>query len=533
MRVKHRFSIFITSALAAASLNAQAQKAENNAPQLVVGIVINGLNIDNIELLRDYFGQNGFNRLLNNGLVLTEIDYGSNVDATTAIGIVYTGASPSINGVTGDYFFNRDERRTRKIFFDSSKIGNFTNETLSPAALLTTTISDEIKINNDDLGRVYALSPNANQAILLGGHAATAACWITDDTGKWATTTFYKDLPPAVQTANRIKPLSTALDTKDWRPLLSPDKFSFLPKYQRLYPFRVSFNKSDPNRYKAFKESALVNEEVTNIACDLIKTSSLGKNNQLEMININYTAEPYNYIDDKDNRAQLYDSNIRIDGELDRLFNAIDKSGPGMNNTLVFVVGTPEKPTNLIDESKFRINSGEFSPSRAVSLLNMYLMSLYGNGDYVSGYNDKQFYLNHKTIKDKGLQLDKIRHDGASFLRQMSGVSMAETIDDILDGKNSDSKALPIARNININKSGDIFIAVTPGWTIIDSTNDNYPVQPVQRIGTSTSSAFILSPRVKSQTITTPVDARAIAPTVTRLLRIRSPNGAELPAIRY
>jgi hypothetical protein len=44
-----------------------------------------------------------------------------------------------------------------------------------------------------------------------------------------------------------------------------------------------------------------------------------------------------------------------------------------------------------------------------------------------------------------------------------------------------------------------------------------------------TAPVFILAPVVKAERITTEIDARAIAPTVARILRIRSPNASELP----
>ena len=48
-------------------------------------------------------------------------------------------------------------------------------------------------------------------------------------------------------------------------------------------------------------------------------------------------------------------------------------------------------PTGYFDDMyatdpRFNIPTGEFSSKKAVSLLNMYLMALYGNGSWVNGY---------------------------------------------------------------------------------------------------------------------------------------------------
>ena len=54
---------------------------------------------------------------------------------------------------------------------------------------------------------------------------------------------------------------------------------------------------------------------------------------------------------------------------------------------------------------------------------------------------------------------------------------------------------------------------------------------PVVRWQASTSPVYILSPQIDATEIVERIDARAIAPTVARILRIRSPNAASLPAV--
>ena len=46
-------------------------------PQLVVGIVVEGLEQDYVDLLRESFGQGGFNRLLSRGVVIPALAYGT------------------------------------------------------------------------------------------------------------------------------------------------------------------------------------------------------------------------------------------------------------------------------------------------------------------------------------------------------------------------------------------------------------------------------------------------------------------------
>ena len=65
---------------------------------LVVGIVIDGLREDYLDLLKGYFGENGFKLLMRDGVMLDNVNYGTALDATAATAMIYSGASPSVNG---------------------------------------------------------------------------------------------------------------------------------------------------------------------------------------------------------------------------------------------------------------------------------------------------------------------------------------------------------------------------------------------------------------------------------------------------
>lgn len=509
-----------------------AAQTNSKRPALVIGIVVDGLDLDRIHQLREFFGQNGFNRLLNNGVTINDLDYGSPLDETAATAVIYTGASPAVTGIASSTIYDPAGRRAIAALTDSKTIGNFTDETYSPERLRISTLTDELRIDNGGLGSAHSISPDPQQAIIMAGHAGNTAAWINDKTGKWATTTYYKDVASSINTINRLFPLASRLDTVMWNPSLPQGVYDYLPAYKKIYSFSYTYPRNDINRYEAFKASAAGNAEITAVATDYVKSASMGKGSTVDMLNINYTLQPYAYATDPDARAEQLDMYMRLDGELDRLFKYVDASGPGMDRTLVFVVGTPLISSQRKDDEKFRIPTGEFSPSRALSLLKVNLMSLYGNGEWVTGYHNGQFYLNHELIKERGKDINEFRRETADFLRRLSGVNYAATIEEVVADNGSADSPFPPARNIDIDSAGDVFIAVAPGWCITDNGEPNSKNQRVVRATGNTSSAFILYPKVDARTIDTPVDARVIAPTVARLLRIRSPNGAQLPPLR-
>ena len=509
-------------------------RTPSERPGLVVGITIEGLSEDYLELLRDYFGKEGFRRLTDGGVVIHDLEYGPGADATAATAMLVTGAPPAITGVQSATVFDPVTRRSCALMLDPNTIGNFTTETYSPEVLSVSTLSDELRVAGGGIGRVYSLAPDPQQAILLAGHAGNAAFWINDVNGNWSTTTYYKDVPTSLTQRNFSSPLATRLDTLKWSPVMDAAKYPGIPSYKKAYPFRHVFQRNATDRYRAFKESATANTEVTNVAINFITSMSMGKEQETDMLNIAYTLTPYSWSKDPDSRLETLDAYLRLDADLARLFRTIDTNGPGMPRTMVWVAGIPSPPSGKRDDERFRIPYGQFSPRKAVSLLNMYLMALHGNGDWVGGYRDKQIFLNGDLIKERNLDRAQLRRETADFLTRMSGVVEAWTIDDITSGR-AGSQSEALLRNTALATAGDVRLTVAPGWEIADDAEGRSSTKPrpqVSRLATQTYPAYIIAPGLEAERITVPVDACVLAPTVSRLLRIRSPNGASSAPLR-
>ena len=130
--------------------------------------------------------------------------------------------------------------------------------------------------------------------------------------------------------------------------------------------------------------------------------------------------------------------------------------------------------------------------------------------------------------------MSAVRAEAAQLLAGMTGVDRVHTIDEIIAG-HAGENAEALRRNTVGSVAGDILVVVAPGFEILDDYNDTTPdaahTGMVQCTAAATAPVFIMAPDVAAQTIGTPVDARAIAPTVARILRIRSPNGAAAPAL--
>ena len=513
----------VTSVLVGlATLNVLAQTAPGR-PRLVVGIVVDQMRTDYIEYLRSYFGERGFRKLMTDGVYMRDVDFKvGDLDAASATAMLYTGAYPSQTGVPSSLVYDNAKHALMPALADTKTLGNFTNDSYSPENLRLSTISDELAISGGGVATIYALSANPQQAMIMAGHAGTGAAWINNTNGNWATTTWYKPMPTQISSKNYSSSLGSRIDTIQWKPSIPIERMPGLPKQKTLYPFRHTFPRADRDVYIRFASSPMGNREVTDVAIECLRGMKMGANDQtVDMLNLGYTLAPYKYVKDGDFRAELTDSYLRLDKELARLFDAIDKY-VGAGNAMIWVSSTGYYDDAVIDDKKYRIPGGDFSMKRAKSLLNSYLSARHGNAAYIDAFKDGHIYFDHKVLEDKNLDVSEVVADARSFLTKMSGVADAYTLDDILSPNTPFEETLRLA--MDPKHGGDLIVTFNPGWTVVDDIEYPATSKPVRETPVLTP-AFILGPGVQAERMDQSVDATALAPTVAGILRIRSPNG--------
>ncbi|MDE6488190.1 MAG: hypothetical protein K2L46_02820, partial [Paramuribaculum sp.] len=371
-------------------------------------------------------------------------------------------------------------------------------------------------------GRVFAVAPKSTTALVGAAHAGNGAYWINNMTANWATTAYYKEMPVPIRDRNYLNPLANRLDSMKWTPLLNLSLYPGITASEMRKPFRQTFPRKEVNRVSRFIESPLANTEVTDVASDLITALSLGSGKNTDMITIGYTL-PSN-----GSRAEIIDSYIRLDRDLEHLFHILERACQNSTGPTIMLAGLPSNAGSAPDDKRWNIPSGLYSVKRAVSLLGIHLMSVHGNGDWITGYHDRHFFLNRQLIKDRGLNLQDFRREVADFLGRMAGICNVITIDDILASRAGDNPDA-LKRNTSFTHAGDVIIEICPGWQIIDDGTGR--ASGALRHTAVDIPAFFIAPGLKRLHITESTDARTLAPTLSRLLLIRAPNGASVPAL--
>jgi hypothetical protein len=85
----------------------------------------------------------------------------------------------------------------------------------------------------------------------------------------------------------------------------------------------------------------------------------------------------------------------------------------------------------------------------------------------------------------------------------------------------------------NPHRSGDILIQIAPGWSLTEvNVSSTTNKQNISRESYTTFPLFFMGAGFDPNKIETPVSIDYVAPTVAKVLRIRSPNACGKPALR-
>lgn len=520
----------ITSLVAVFTITSiQAQVPVHETPKLVIGITIDQLRSDYLEIFQNNFTEGGFKRLLNEGLVYQNVKFDfPYLDDASAIATIYTGAMPFYHGIVGNKKYLADKQQEVFTFSDDAYLGNYTQDKVSPLAIKTSTIADELKIASQGTSDVYSFAPHMSQALISGGRAANSAFWIDDYSGKWASSTYYKNFYWVVDQENRSSTdFSVRAWGMQWSPLLKSTDYKAFPYTKNTVSFLHNLG-TDKNTYKLFKQTPFVNESVASIAIKVLAKADLGKRISPDFLALTFYAG--NYPQTENYSLEIQDTYVRLDREIEKLLNEVDK-GIGLRNVLIFVTSTGYYNSDNLDSSDLNLNQGKFYVNRCEALLNMYLMAIYGkDGHWVDKFYNGQIYLNRKLIKDKELSLQEVQNKAAEFVAEFSGVQEVYTSFQIQHGEWN--PVMEYYKNgFTKETSGDLFVELQPGYKIVNEQDVSFKEKQV-RNNAIISPAIFFGNGIKSEKIKRTIKATEIAPTVSYIMRIRSPNAAKDSALQ-
>ena len=514
---------FVTTYLAVLATSFCAQTPAS-VPRLVVGVAIDQLRTDYMEAFSPLYGEDGLKRLLREGVVYANAQYPSaDVDRASAIASLFTGTVPYNHGIVGEDWMDRQTMRPVYCVDDFKVRGVNTQETASPKNLLVSTIGDELKVASNGRSLVYSVAPYREAAVLAGGHSADWVLWMDNQTGSWVGSSFYGTAPSWIKYLDT--PTLSRLENEVWRPSnIAVEAYNYYLSTSQTKPFAHKFNTD--RRYKSFKRSALINDKVTQTASLVITQCGLGNDDVTDFLSLCYYAGTFDGKAFDDSAMELQDTYVRLDAAIAALLKEIDKS-VGLRNTLFFFTSTGYEESESPDLSKYRIPSGTLQINRCAALLNMYLIAIHGQGQYVESYYGNQLYLNHKLIEEKQLNLSDVLETCEDFLFQYGGIRDVYTSTRLTQGAWTPGISR-IRNSFNPKCSGDILIQVAPGWTI---ANEDIGKSRLVRDSYFEFPLIFFGFNLQAEKVQTPVTVDCVAPTVSHFARIRAPNACSTPPL--
>lgn len=522
------------------SLNAQKNtKSDIKRPKLVIGIVVDQMRADYVYRFAEYYGEGGFKRFLKQGFDCRNTNY-NYVPTYTGPGhaAIYTGSVPAFNGIISNDWYDRGWGKGRYVVSDPNvkPIGTEASTgKMSPASLLSTTVTDELRLSNNKQSKVIGVCLKDRGSVLPAGHMPSAAYWYDNTTGNWVTSSFYtNDLPQWVKDFNSKK-LADSYLSKPWETVFPIEKYTlgladgdnyrnnFKGETTGKFPHDLAEIRKNEG-YELLRKTPFGNTFTLDFALETIQKENLGKGKYTDFLALSFSSTDYVGHQFGINAIELQDTYVRLDRDLERLFNYIDKNF-GMENVLIFLSadhGAAQTPDYLTDNGI----PGGFLPEKDFQKkLNDYISESFGKADWIEDYGSQQIYLNYKTLEEKKVEASAVIAKLRPYLKKFAGVQEVWDISDIEDiNASGNEHRQRIANGVHPKRSGDIAIMLQPGWL-----EGEYAAHKGTTHGSGWSydthvPLLWLGWKIKNGSSSAPVSISDIAPTVSDLLSISFPN---------
>lgn len=504
-------------------------------PKLVVGIVVDQMRWDYLYRYANRYGSGGFNRLLNEGFTCenTQIPYIPTFTAAGHTGI-YTGSVPAIHGIAGNDFIIQatgkhlycTQDTTVKTVGADSKTGE-----MSPVNLLTTTITDELKLATNFKSKVIGISLKDRGGILPAGHAADAAYWFDDVSGNWITSTYYMDaLPTWVNNFNNQK-LPEKYLKQDWNTLYPIDSYTqstadnnryegkFSGEQQPVFPHLTStMMKRD---FGVIRSTPYGNQLTLDFAKEVLKNEKMGQGLYTDFLAVSFSSTDYIGHKYGVNAIETEDTYLRLDKDFEDLFNTLDAT-VGKGQYTVFLSadhGAAHNPVFLTDH---KIPAGVWNTSGVERRLNAALAEKFGQQRLVLSLNNYQVNFNNQLIDRQNLDIDALKVFAIKFLKKQEGVAYAIDMEQAAIASAPESLRIRIINGYNRERSGEIQIVLKPG--LYSGSNIGTTHGTWNPYDTHIPLVF-MGWGIKHGSLNRQTSMADIAPTLAALLRIQEPNG--------
>lgn len=531
------------------------ETAPTGRPRLAVLVVFDQLRGDYLERWHDLFGDGGFRRIEEEGTEFRHCHY-PYADTRTGPGhaSMVTGCSPNRHGVTSNDWYSREAgepvfcvggKRYHSVPKDAPGEGGS-----SPEWLLAPTLGDALKEASDGRGRVVALSLKSHAAALLGGQRPDACYWFDTWTGRFMTSSYYRDAPhPWLRDFNDRRPADRWLD-KPWdrfQPDLDyerhsgPDNVAAEGKgwsQGRTFPHPLTIGPGKPDRkypkrpyYRALVNSPFGNELLLDLVKRAIVAERLGADDVPDLLCVSFSSnDSIGHCWGPDSQEVL-DVTLRSDRLLRELLEYLDAHVGRGRYVLAMTADHGVCPLPEVARAQGQ-EAGRVPDDVMGREAEAFLRGRFGvpegEAAWIEWTSTGWIYLHHNLLRQRGVEAAVMEEALAGWLRRQPGIQTAYTRTQLLGTlPYGDAVGQMVQRSFHLARSGDVTIVLKP-----------YHLLGSGYTGTSHGSPhaydthvplLVFGPGFRNGPLDEAVTPQAIASILARAVGVSPPAQAEAP----
>lgn len=525
--------LFITLLVIFFAVTVQAQQGIQR-PKLVVGIVIDQMRWDYLYRYYDRYDNNGgFKRMLNQGFSCenTLIPYAPTV---TACGhsAIYSGTVPAISGITGNFWWDKEEMRS--VYCTEDKTVNTVGSNsalgkMSPRNMLVTTVCDELRLATNFKSKVVGISIKDRGGILPAGHSANAAYWYDNTVGSWITSTYYmNELPKWVSDFNGQK-LVDKYYQQGWNLLYPANTYLESTADEKTYevkPFGTKFPYDLKNLagkdYTKIVSTPMGNTLTAEFAKGAIIGEQLGADNITDFLAVSFSSPDYIGHAFGPNSVEEEDNFLRLDKELGSFLDFLD-SKVGKNQYTVFLSadhGVAQIP-EFMQENK--LPGGRVFMSTVMGQLNKTLTEKYKINSIIVADDNYQLHLNHPSLDSAKLNEKEVIEWIVGYLSSEPGIARVFALEDLNEVPLPATIRKMLNNGYYPRRNGEIQVILKPHY--IDALSNAGTTHGLWNPYDTHIPLLWYGWGIKQGRTNREVYMTDIAPTIAAMLRIQMPSG--------
>jgi predicted AlkP superfamily pyrophosphatase or phosphodiesterase len=480
LTVKRRWIVLSVVGMCAAVLLSTPAAQPPTALKLIVLIMVDQMRADYVDRFQaDWTG--GLKRLVTGGAWFRNAAY-PYLNTVTCVGhaTVATGTFPKTHGVIQNTWWDRDTQSLRPCTTDEkakaiSYGGAVSGSGDSAWRLRAPTLADRLRTERG--AQVVTMSLKARSAIMMAGRGGQAVTWLAESGDRWMTSSaFSSGRVPAVRTFLNAHPIAADYG-KTWTRLLPPARYKTPDDvaeeeppvgWTRRFPHVLTGMNNGPDLsfYDQWQRSPYGNDYLARLALALVQSMGLGKGSATDVLAISFSSTDLVGHAFGPESQEVQDIYAQLDRTLGTFLDQL--------NTLVgedqYVValsadhGVTSMPEERLRSGK---DAGRLNSGAVAGFIDAQVQGELGAGRYVLGVNGNDVYFepggyarlaaNPQAMANVIARVKKVQGIAELYPEERLRTETGST----------DSAFRAAALSFFPGRSGDMVLALTPGWMTV------------------------------------------------------------------